>query len=242
MSTTDQLFIGIELASGRKPFTWAVLDRTLAVSTIGQGDQQDLLLFLSGAGSAAVAVNAPSGTAVRAGERSGKVMRAAEFELRSRGLSVPKTPSKSRECADWVQAGFELYRKLGQAGFQPHSSDLNAPLQVIETSALAGFAVLAGHAVLPKQSLEGRLQRQLLLFERGLRIADPMDFFEEVTRYKIMRGVWPMEFLYTPPQLDALCAAYTAWLALNKPAQTLMVGDVREGRMLLPDRELKDSY
>ena len=43
-----------------------------------------------------------------------------------------------------------------------------------------------------------------------------MDFFEEITRYKIAKGIWPMDLLYLPEQLDALVAAYTAWMAVHK--------------------------
>lgn len=244
MNIVNQQFIGIDLSNGRGSLTWAVLDRALAISALEQGDLDTLTKFLSGLDSVVAAVNAPSGTTSRnnsVAEKGRKAMRAAEVELRSRGLLVPRTPSKIRECPVWVKTGFELYRKLGQAGYQPYP-EADPKFQFMETNALAGFAVLAGHAVLQKQTLEGRLQRQLLLFERGLRMADPMDFFEEVTRYKIMRGMWPMEVLYTPPQLDALCAAFTAWMVGNKPAQTMMIGDVREGRIVLPGHELKESY
>jgi len=95
---------------------------------------------------------------------------------------------------------------------------------------------------LARLSLEGRLQRQIILYERGLRIKDPMDFFEEITRYKIAKGIWPMELLYLPEQLDALVAAYTAWLAIEKQGNTTSVGDVQEGQIVLPVTELKDKY
>jgi predicted RNase H-like nuclease len=69
-----------------------------------------------------------------------------------------------------------------------------------------------------------------------------MDFFEEITRYKLIKGVWPMELLYLPEQLDALAAAYTAWLAVNKTERISTVGDEMEGLIVLPEKELKEKY
>jgi predicted RNase H-like nuclease len=69
-----------------------------------------------------------------------------------------------------------------------------------------------------------------------------MDFFEEITRYKIVKGIWPIELLYLPEQLDALVAAYIAWLTAHKTDGTFMIGDAKEGMVLLPGRELKEKY
>jgi hypothetical protein len=69
-----------------------------------------------------------------------------------------------------------------------------------------------------------------------------MDFFEEITRYKLAKGIWPMELLYLPEQLDALVASYTAWLAVNKAEKVLFIGDDQEGRIVLPVVELKEKY
>ena len=54
---------------------------------------------------------------------------------------------------------------------------------------------MAGQVPLARLSLEGRLQRQIILYEQGLRIKDPMDFFEEITRYKLAKGIWPTGFV-----------------------------------------------
>jgi predicted RNase H-like nuclease len=69
-----------------------------------------------------------------------------------------------------------------------------------------------------------------------------MDFFEELTRYKLLKGNLPLELLYTPEQLDALAAAYTAYRVGTKPAEVIRVGDLEEGQIVLPVRELKTKY
>jgi hypothetical protein len=95
---------------------------------------------------------------------------------------------------------------------------------------------------LAKPTLEGRLQRELILYERGVRIRDPMIFFEEITRHKLMNGLLPMEFVYLPAQLDALAAAYTAWLSVQKPAELTRLGNRQEGFINLPAGALKEKY
>jgi predicted RNase H-like nuclease len=69
-----------------------------------------------------------------------------------------------------------------------------------------------------------------------------MDFFEEITRFKIVKGIWPIELLYLPEQLDALAAAYTAWLAVEKAEEVTSVGDEQEGKIVLPAPALKEKY
>jgi hypothetical protein len=250
---TDSAFIGITPTSGHKSFTYAALDKDLNLFALADGETSDVTAFIAGQSSAAVAVNAPAGVnrgLVR--EMTKKKMlapyqirrtdlRLAEYELREHGIAVAKTPASAELCPVWVQAGFELYRKLGKMGFHKYSAE-NSDHQIMETNPYACYCVLAGHVPLGRLSLEGRLQRQIILYERGLRIKDPMDFFEEVTRYKLARGIWPMELLYLPDQLDALAAAYTAWLAVHKKESTLMIGDPKEGAVVLPERELKEKY
>ena len=79
---------------------------------------------------------------------------------------------------------------------------------------------LLGQLPLPKPTLEGRLQRQLVLFEQDMGIKDPMEFFEEITRHRLLKGILPIECIYTSEELDALVAAFTAYLAVNQPRRS----------------------
>ncbi|HQX02031.1 MAG TPA: DUF429 domain-containing protein [Anaerolineales bacterium] len=253
MLFTESTFIGIDPTSGRKSFTYAALDRDLNLLALADGEMEDVTAFLAGQQSATVAVNAPSGVnrgLVRAKLKKEMLtphqvrraeLRMAEHELRVHGIAVSGTPASAALCPAWVQAGFELYRKLEKMGFEKLFEE-EAELQLLETHSHACYCVLAGGVPLSKPSLEGRLQRQLILYERGVRIKDPMDFFEEITRYKLSKGIWPTELLYSPEQLDALVAAYTAWLAVNKAENIIMIGDVKEGKIVLPEKELKEKY
>jgi hypothetical protein len=252
MLFTDSAFIGITPA-GHKSFTYAALDRDLNLIALAEGEMDDVTAFIAGQSSATVAVNSPAGVnrgLVREMIK-GKMLtpyqirrtelRLAEHELRERGIAVTKTPANVESCPTWMQAGFELYRKLGKMGFQKYPEKDSTHL-VLETNSHACHCVMAGQVPLARLSLEGRLQRQIILYERGLRIKDPMDFFEEITRYKISKGILPMDLLYSPDQLDALAAAYTAWLVVQKQEGVFMIGDVKEGVVVIPERELKEKY
>jgi predicted RNase H-like nuclease len=69
-----------------------------------------------------------------------------------------------------------------------------------------------------------------------------MDFFEEITRHKLLQGFLPMEIVYAPEELDTLMAAYMAWRVINCPQETILVGDAEEGRIALPVASLKEKY
>jgi hypothetical protein len=253
MSHTEPIFVGVDPTSGRKSFTYAALDKDLHLLALADGEVEDVTDFLAGYSSAVVAINAPAGInrgLVRKKMKDemssphqirGAEMRLAEYDLREHGISVSGTPSNVAVCPAWMQVGFGLYRKLEKMGFKKYP-EVNAPSQLLETHPHACFSVMAGSLPQPKPSIEGRLQRQLLLHERGVRIKDPMDFFEEITRHKMIKGVWPMELLLLPEQLDALVAAYTAWLAVTKPEQVTRIGDEVEGAIVLPETELKEKY
>ena len=253
MLFTDSAFIGITPIIGHRSFTYAALDRDLNLIALADGEVDEVAAFIAGQNSATVAVNSPA--AVNRGlvrEMTKKKMltptqirrielRLAEYELRERGIAVTKTPASVELCPAWMQAGFQLYRKLGKMGFQKYSKT-ESTYKTLETNPHACYCVLAGQVPAARLSLEGRLQRQIILYEQGLRIKDPMDFFEEITRYKLAKGILPVELLYLPEQLDALAAAYTAWLAVERQGKTTSVGDHQEGQIVLPVAELKDRY
>jgi Protein of unknown function (DUF429) len=254
MDLIDSVFIGIDPTSGAKDFGYAVLDGKLELVSLADADMEEMVAFLRGQKSAYVAVNSPSGVnhgLVRkryadehAGPRHsirGVDIRLAEYELRERGIAVAGTPGREEFCSAWMQVGFALYQRILAIGFKPYGED-SANCQVLETHPYACFCVLAESVPFPKPTLEGRLQRQLILNDRGLHITDAMGFFEEITRFKLMRGNLPLDVLYSAEQLDTLVAAYTAWLVAHRPSDVTRVGDKDEGQIILPVSELKAKY
>jgi hypothetical protein len=254
MLFTDMTFIGIDASGGRKPFTYAALDGDARLFALGEGEMEEVLAFLGGQRAACVAVNAPPRANQGIVKSSSQMqafggvhlpgravdMRLAEFQLRERGIAVAHTPAREDLCPAWMRLGFEFYHKLTGMGFKPYPAG-DASHCWLETHPHAVFCVLIGKLPLAKMSLEGRLQRQLALYEAGLEIKDPMDFFEEITRHRILKGNLPLELIYAPEALDALSAAYTAYSAIQKPDALTGLGDPQEGMVYLPG-ELKEKY
>lgn len=120
---------------------------------------------------------------------------------------------------------FQDFRKhLIQMGFTAYTQK-NTPRQFLETNSQDCFHALIGKKPFPRRTLEGRLQRSAVLYDQGLQISDPIEAFEEITRYKLVQGILPLENIHSTKQLDALMAAYLAWLAVNRPGQIVLKGD-----------------
>lgn len=255
MFFVDSTFIGIDPTAGERPFVYAALDHELKLLALGEGSIDDILAFSAGQSRAMAAVCAPrrpnQGLMADAARRDrlspapnpGRYVnfRVAEYMLRQHNISIPQTSAKKEDCPNWMRMGFLLFTRLAGLGYQQYLSD-NAERQYLEVYPHACYSVLLEMLPFPKHSLEGRLQRQLVLFELGINLPDPMRFFEEITRHRLLNGILPLEDLYTSEELDALVAAYTAWLAASKPESVTLLGDESEGLVALPASELKLSY
>jgi hypothetical protein len=253
MKQSSPNYVGVDPTAGRHPFTFAALDFDRRLVALKAGDMDDVVAFIADSQPATVAVNAPPHPnhglvrkklelqKVPAGQLRGSDLRLAESELHTRGVSVQPTPSRPEVCPTWMQMGFELYRRLAALGFQPYPSE-KASCQYLETHPHAAFCAMLGRSPLPKPTLEGRLQRQAALYEQGVGIKDPMGFFEEVTRHKLLRGLLPEGLIYAAEELDALMAANVAYLAGTTPQDMFLVGDPDEGRIALPVAALKEHY
>jgi hypothetical protein len=255
MLFTNMTFIGIDPTAGQKPFAYAALGQNLELLALGLCSIDEVLAFVGGQRAAVVAVCSPprpnlgvmNHPEVRAQlsppPRPGRWtnLRLAEYQLRQRRIPVFTTPAEAQACPRWMRNGFRLYERMAQFDYQPYPRD-DHPHQWLEVYPHACFTVLANHRPFPKHTLEGRLQRQLILYQLKLGISDPMLFFEEITRHRLMQGILPLENLYTAMELDALVAAYTARVAALQPDQVILLGDTEEGQITLPVPELKPYY
>ncbi|HSL43916.1 MAG TPA: hypothetical protein VK897_10835 [Anaerolineales bacterium] len=185
MSSDQIILAGMDVASGRKPITFAVLDGDLHVQSLETWTISESLTCLR------------------------------EYENILLAISIPpRTPGSYNDFKN----------QIIQAGFKPYSSKNDQKL-FLETNAHDCFYALIGQKPLPRRTLEGRLQRSAILYEQGLEITDPIEVFEEITRYKLMQGILPLENIYSAKELDALMAAYLAWMAVNRPGQILLRGE-----------------
>ena len=253
MLLSETSYIGIDPTAGRMPFTYAVLDADCNLIALDSGDMEDVSGFISDQMDAFIAVNGPQNPnqglvkkelekqGLLPGQMRGADMRMAEFLLREKSIMISPTPARREYCSEWMQLSFSLYQKLNEAGYEPFPTE-KAPRQWLETHPHAAFCALLGQQPLSKPTTEGRLQRQLVLYEADVGIRNPMKFFEEITRHRLIKGVFPYEVIYLPEQLDALVAAYTAFLASREPQKIISIGSFDEGRIVLPVCELKNSY
>lgn len=240
------VFIGIDAASSRKKLTYAALDLQLKPAAIRSGDLDDTLAFVGQHSQAVIAVHAPRrlnqgiitdparraqlALPIRRGRPA--EMRVAEYLLRQHGLPTYKTPEEIGDAKPWMKTGFSLYQQLEQG----------SGWQVLEALPEVCFSAWLGKRPLPRSSLEGCLQRQLILYKLGLEIPDPMLFFQEVTRQRIYQGELPVDHLYSANQLSALALAAAAWQVISKPHEISLLGDSSEGNIVVPVNPLKASY
>lgn len=85
----------------------------------------------------------------------------------------------------------------------------------------------------------GRVQRQLIAFDLDIPVVDAMNFFEELTRFRVKNGNVPLEMILPIHELNAWIAAYTAWICWKQPNQLAVLGDETEGKIYLPARPKK---
>jgi hypothetical protein len=255
MFYTNSTFIGIDPTAGEKPFVYAALDHDLQLLALGHGNVDDVMAFAAGQRQAVVAVCAPrrpnQGVMARSEIRESlfpppnpgrwENFRLADYLLRQHNLSIPQTPSNESQAPNWMRNGFAVFQRLEMLGYRAFP-DTGADRQCLEVYPYASFAVLLGILPFPKHTLEGRLQRQLILFDRDVDVPDAMRIFEEITRHRLLKGVLPLETLYSSGELDALVAAYTAWLAVLHADKITLLGDPQEGQVVLPADELKSRY
>jgi hypothetical protein len=119
----------------------------------------------------------------------------------------------------------DLKNQISEAGFKPFPGE-EYPKQWFETNAQDCYREWIGQKPLPRRSFEGRLQRALILYERGVRMEDPMEIFEEITRYKLLRGIFRLEGIYSSRELDALTSAYLAWISFNRPERIVLQSEL----------------
>jgi Protein of unknown function (DUF429) len=255
MFYTNSTFIGIDPTAGEKPFVYAAMDHELRLLALGHGSIDDVMAFAAGQRQAIVGVCAPrqpnQGVMARPDIRQNlspppnpgrwSNFRLADYLLRQHNLSIPQVPSDEFQAPNWMRNGFALFHRLEMLGYRTYPEP-GADRQNLEVYPYACYAVMLGVLPFPKLSLEGRLQRQLALFEHDIDVPDAMRIFEEITRHRLLKGVLPLETLFTAGELDALVAAYTAWLAAMHAEKVTLLGDPHEGQIVLPGVELKSRY
>ena len=242
------MYLGIDVTAGVRPMNVAVLDGARQVLACEDGGLEEVLAVVDRYPAAVVAVDAPQspngGLMAEAAYRAALNPRpvgskyaqhkVCEYELQRRGIKLYVTPREAAAAKPWMQMGFALFRRLAALGFVFYRPGLEAPRQMLEVHPHASFTVLLGHLPLPKDTLEGRLQRQMVLYRQRVGVRDPMDTLEEITPHSLLEGRLALPGLHTHDELDALAAALTAYVAATAPEQVTLVGDEAEGQIVVP--------
>jgi hypothetical protein len=247
MAFNPLAYVGINISSGHRPYTLAAMDAELNLLAISRGEELEVLGYCAGLSSVLVTINAPVRPNIglmtdpeycknltpppHPGRRIN--MRVADYEARLHGVSIPRAPATIEDSPVWMRAGFNLYESLKNLEYQPFPSEASTR-QCLESQAETFFYALLGVIPFEANSLEGRIQRQLVLYNRKFPVSDPMDFFEEVTRYRLLHSILPVEKIFSPQELNALAMAYTGWLAINKPETVIRLGVSEEGQITVP--------
>jgi hypothetical protein len=255
MLFNQMTYIGIDPTAGKHPISYAALDGDLKLLALGQGDIDEVIAYTAGQQQAIVAVcspRRPNQGFMKLEEFREKLspapapgrwlnFRLVEFLLRQHNLHIPRTPGGDEDIPNWMKVGFIIFERIAEIGYTCESLQ-NSDRISIEVYPHASFTVLLGMTPFNKLTLEGRLQRQLVLFEANIQIPDPMRVFEEITRFRLLKGILPLDDLFSPSKLDALAGAYTAWFSINQPSETTLIGDPLEGQIVLPVKEMKQRY
>ena len=141
----------------------------------------------------------------------------APYKQISAGIDLPAPrgrPSKIDQQVITKPANFNLPSEsilqstLQAAGF---SSQPANPRNYLVCRSVNVFQSLLKSTPFPARSLEGRLQRQLVLFDYGVQVSDPFAFFEEITRHHLLSSDLPLETIHSSHELNALAAALYAY-------------------------------
>ena len=262
MLFTDTTFIGIDIPGARRPLTYAALDADLNLIALADGNEDDVLAFVNGQDRAFVSVNNPRSTnqgymasesfrsALNPRPKPGRwnKWRVAEYLLRQTRIKVQRTPHEVENAPIWMQKGFGIYNSLAKAGFEAYSQGF-VPTEAhnkgdgrfsVECYPHAAYTALLERIPFNKNSLEGRIQRQLVLFVNDVEVPNPMQIFEEITRYRLLQGELLLDDLYEPTQLDALVGAFTAYMASK--GEVSLLGHPLEGQIVVPVQPMLQKY
>ncbi len=238
MAESFQTYIGIDVQAGPKPYFYSAMNPGLEMIACGHGRLPDVIAYLAGQSSALVAVNGPVCLPhdsvqiglFEAGEAGGSVTRSGDRELDASGFHDLAVPEHTKKIPLWVERSLEMAEALRRLEY---SMDTGSRLY-FETQSDAAYWLATGAMPYDSRSLEGRLQRHLLLWEFGLTVKDPMSFLEEFTRFRLRTSQVPLEKILPGYELRAMIAASTAWLLDNHPDRVRHFGAVNAGEVILP--------
>ena len=206
MLFTDASFIGIDPTAGVRSMRYVALDRHLKLIAHDKGDLSQVLAFVGAQETAVVGIDGPQDVGkgilskahirtkynLTPGSKTWQDWRVCEYELRRRNIRIYNTPQDTQKLKPWVQTSISLFESLRRLGFVPFQLDEPVSSRMlVEARSHACFSLLLKRRPFLKETLEGRLQRQLVLFLEGVDLPNPMFSLEEITRHHLLTGNLP---------------------------------------------------
>jgi hypothetical protein len=233
-------FVGIEPLATSNGFSFVSLDDNLSLLAIGEGTLKDIFSFLIGQKMVKVAIHAPAflGTAHpndlddQTDAIPAKEYRTCEVQLWQKNIPCDFTAAKPGRLSAPLRLGYQLIQTLQQYEFS-FSNQSAKQRSLIETCPAACYYQLL-NTTMQEEPLLWRFQHQLILHNLHLPVQDPMNFFEEITRHKLLMGKVSLESILIPEELNAMVSAYTAWLSHHHPEKVTSWGDESDGFLVLP--------
>ncbi len=219
------IYIGIDPSDERQNYSLAAMDEEENILALSRGRLDGILSFAAGQTSALIAIHVPYSTPKDPKKKKGsntqhiKESRWDEQNVQpslSVDFTAPGNPNNSiaqfkiHRNTEAFQKSRVLCEQLTGLGYIAYQ-DTECTRGFLMTHTESVCYRIISAPLFAGKTLEGRLQRQLLLAECGVKVADPMVFFEEVTRYKLLHGVLPINKIYDPMELNAMICSYVAW-------------------------------
>jgi len=237
----EEVFIGLDINPSGRNQAWVAINTKKEVLTFQKTSLDKLLTFSKNIPRVMIGLETPAtrsknGKPVLPGleyssQPAGWILPAWQENLENRNIHPPAGGNHGNpkyQSAEYA----EFYRQVFMLDH----------ISIINVNAYSSLCCLLTHTPLPKSSLEGKIQRQLILLEQGINLPDPMVYFEELTRFKLLRCALPQKIILPLPELNTLFCAITAWKEKNEPENALQIGNPPDSCITLPVSELQESY
>lgn len=249
MDFDNAVSIGIDPSASKKKITYAAIDNARNLIALGKASFEELFPHLQKKRDAVFVIGGPprpnAGLMSNQDIRNAQIpipkegmwddLRLVEYQLLKKGYPIYKTSRTEERIKGWMENSFRLFKGLEADGISTFDEGRDAKGTFVEASPEACYLQWASHKLLPKRSLIGRMQRQLIIYELRIRISDPMIALEEITRNKIRQGKIPEGILYDHSELQAIALATLGWNLTFYPKRINLVGTDLEGKIAYLD-------
>jgi hypothetical protein len=242
--------IGIDPSDARQNYSLAALDEDKNILALSRGRLDDVLSFAAGQTLAVIAIHIPTIPLMDPNRNNSlkplpqrenlwnapneSPSRSDDFNsVRNPTASITQIPASRK--TETFRKGLVLREHLAELGYVEYQNQ-DKPRVYLGTNIESACDQIFSVPQYTDKSLEGRLQRQVLLAECGVNVIDPMVFFEEVTRFKLLHGKLPLDMIYKSLELNALICSFVAWSIQHSAENMICKSDVGTESIWLPGK------